>query len=123
MGLEHEGSCLYAGPPLARDRRRTGVTGLVTRADCEGRGKVHTNASLGLLVKALTPFAAWGLARSILRKASEPGADYEALASAEASLQRGVLEELSRLGTLGRREASLVRAALHVAKSEHPRWG
>ncbi len=49
LGAEHGFGCLYAGPPRAADRKRTGVSGLVTEADCEGRGTVHTNASLGLL--------------------------------------------------------------------------
>lgn len=51
VGELHGSGCLYGGPPLEADRRRTGVTGLVTEADCKGEGVVHMNASLGLLAQ------------------------------------------------------------------------
>lgn len=47
LGELHDGGCLYARPPRATD--------LVTEADCEGKGVVHTNASLGLLEKVPKP--------------------------------------------------------------------
>ena len=49
LGKEHGHGCLYGGPPRVEDQRRTGVSNLVDRSHCEGRGVVHTNASLGLL--------------------------------------------------------------------------
>lgn len=49
LGEEHGHGCVYGGPPLVADQKRTGVSNRVSQAHCEGRGEVHTNASLGLL--------------------------------------------------------------------------
>lgn len=97
LGELHDNGCLYAGPPLAKDRKRTGVSGLVTEADCEGRGVVHTNASLGLLPKPRRPRMSQPITPERFEELVNEAGDLVAGGHREGRLMFELLDEVDRL--------------------------